>query len=389
MKILSLGLDNSILDKNSALAKRTVEYGALVDKYSVIVPSGADDEVALSEKAKAFGVKSANKIIVLLKIYLQAKKLIKREKINVITVQDQYYLALIGLLLARKFKIGLEAQVHGFEKFFGLRKIIAKYVLPRADAIRVVSGRLKRQLVEEFGVKEEKITVVPIYSGIRNKELGIKDNPAESVATRLCRNTEDRFVFLTVGRLVPVKNIGMQIRAIKNLELRIKNYVSENNPQAENRMSIELWIIGDGPDRKKLEKLCCELRVASCVKFLGWQNDLRKYYEQADAFLLTSNSEGWGLAVIEAASFGLPIIMTDVGCAGEVIVDGESGIIIPVGDQSKLEESMVKLINDLDLRKRLGKNAWQAVNNLFNLENTLKLYKSSWINAIKNAKQNL
>lgn len=379
MKILSLGLDNSILNKHSALAKRTVEYGALVDKYLVIVPSGADDEVALSEKAKAFGVKSANKIIGLLNIYLQAKKLIKRENINVITVQDQYYLGLIGLLLARKFKIGLEIQAHGFEKFFGIRKLIAKFILPRADAVRVVSQRLKKRLISEFGVEAEKITVAPIY--VKTDSRGLKTDSRRNYAVK------DRFVFLTVGRLVPVKNIEMQIRAMKNLELRIKNYDSKNSQQkTENNMRIELWIAGDGPNRDELEKLSCELRVASCMKFLGWRNDPQKYYEQADAFLLTSNSEGWGLAVIEAASFGLPIIMTDVGCAGEVIIDGESGIVIPAGDQSKLDESMVKLINDVELRKKIGEGARQAANNLLNLENTLKLYKSSWTNAEKNAK---
>ena len=62
MKVLSLGLDNSILDKNSSLAKRVVEYGDLVDKYTVIVPSGNGEKIILSEKVKAYGASQGNKI---------------------------------------------------------------------------------------------------------------------------------------------------------------------------------------------------------------------------------------------------------------------------------------------------------------------------------------
>lgn len=358
MKILSLGLDNSVLDKNSALTKRVIKYGDLVDKYAIIVPSDTDNEVIISDKVKAFGIKSVNKIFGLFNIYIQAKKLIKREKFNIITVQDQYYLGLIGFLLARRLKIGLEIQVHGFEKYGGLRKIIAKYVLPRAGAVRVVSERLKKFLVEEFKVKEERITVAPIFVDL-NQNAKIK-NQNDNLK---CKNI-NKFVFLTVGRLVAVKNIEMQIKALANI---IKQH-----------SNIELWIVGDGEEKEKLQGLCYALCVMRYAKFFGWQNDLSKYYEQADAFLLTSNSEGWGMAVIEAASYGLPIIMTDVGCAGEVIIGGESGIVIPAGDQSKLEESMVKLINNAELRKKLGEGARQTANNLLNLENTLKLYKRSW-----------
>lgn len=365
MKILCLGLDNSILDKNSPLAKRVVKYGELVEKYTVVVPSREDKTVDLSERVRAIGINAPKKIIALLKIYKIAKNLLIGKKYDIITVQDQYYLALIGWLLATKYKIGLEIQVHGFEKYYGLRKMIAKYVLPRANAVRVVSERLEKQLVGEFGVKSGRITIVPVYSEIRNpsnsagkQELGIRNY-----------EIKDKFVFLTVGRLVPVKNIEMQIRALANI---IKQYPN-----------IELWVIGSGPEEEKLKVLSFKFQVSGNVKFFGWQDDLDKFYKQADAFLLTSDSEGWGMAVIEAASYGLPIIMTDVGCAGEVIVNGESGMVIPVGDQGKLEESMLKLIEDKELRRKLGENARQAVLTLPNKEETLALYKKSWENALK------
>jgi glycosyltransferase involved in cell wall biosynthesis len=364
MRILNLGLDSSILNKNSALAKRAVEYGALVEKYIIITPAKENKIVQLSDQVVAHGVKSKNKILGLFKIYYLAKKLIIKNNIGVVSVQDQYYLALIGLKLARKFNKGLEIQVHGFEKYGGLRKLIAKYVLPRADSVRVVSQRLKNRLMGEFKVRGEKIMVVPIFVNIKSKVKSQKSKV----------ENKDKFIFLTVGRLVSVKNIGMQIEAmaevIKNLELRIKNY--------------ELWIVGDGEERKILEKLCYELRVASCVKFFGWQDNLDKFYRQADVFLLTSHSEGWPLVILEAANYGLPIIMTDVGSAGELIINNESGIVMPANDEIKLKEAMIDLIENNELRKKLGEGAMQAVSNLPRKEQILELYKKSWELALKN-----
>jgi len=95
------------------------------------------------------------------------------------------------------------------------------------------------------------------------------------------------------------------------------------------------------------------------------------------------------LVVIEAAHYGLPIIMTDVGCAGEVIRNPSissgqgSGIVIPVGDKKALEKTMIKLIEDKELRERLGDNAKKAILKLPNKEETLNLYKKSWKAAIK------
>lgn len=367
VKILSISLDNSVLNKKSALAKRTIEYGNLAGKYTVIALSKESKKIILSEQVSAIGIGARNRIFVLFKIYKIAKRLLSRNNYNIITVQDQYYLALLGWLLAKKFSIGLEIQVHGFEKFYGLRKLIAKFILPRANAIRVVSQRLRKRLLDEFGVKENKIIAAPIYVDTGNLSRCILGE-----ICNLEKEKSDKFVFLTVGRLVSVKNIEMQIKAIANVvkKLKVKS------------KKLELWIIGEGKEKKKLRDLCYALRVMRYAKFLGWQDDLGKFYRQADVFLLTSNYEGWGMAVIEAASYGLPIIMTDVGCAGEVIKDGESGIVIPAGDQKKLEEAMIKLIKDSELRKELGENAKQAVLKLPNKKETLALYKKLWQKAM-------
>lgn len=370
MKILSFGLDNLVLDKSSALARRVVKYGELVEKYASIVPNQKQELTELSDKAKAYGSGGGNKLTRFIKIYILAKKLLREEKYDVITVQDQYYLALIGWLAAKEFKLGLEIQIHGWEKYYGIRKLIAKYILPRADAIRCVSQRLKRQLIGEFSVKEEKITVAPIFSDAVPLLLARPSNSSYSSSRGAERLGSP--IFLTVGRLVKVKNIDLQIKAMAEI---VKKYPK-----------IELWIIGDGPEKKNYELRITNYELQNNIKFFGWQNDLGKYYSQADAFLLTSDSEGWGLAVIEAAGFGLPIIMTEVGLAGEVIKDGESGIIIPAGSKEKLVAAILKIIEDENLRKKLGENAKAAAGRLPTKEQTLELYIRSWRKALINNK---
>src|SRR3989344_2190275 len=358
MKILNISLDKNILDKDSAAAKRMVEYGNLVERYTILVLADRNQEFGLSDKVKVIAIRKSNKFFSLLKLKRRAAEVLNYENYNIITVQDAYFIGLIALKLAKKFHLGLEAQVHGFEKFSGVRKLLAKKVLRNADAVRVVSQRLKRQLIGDFGVAEEKITVVPIYSEHSTRN------------TQHITYTNDKFIFLTVGRLVPVKNVSLQIKATRHI---VKQF-----PQAE------LWIVGDGEQRQALEELCYPLPVTRYVKFFGWQENVEKFYRQADVFLLTSNSEGWGLTVVEAATQGLPIIMTDVGLAGEGIKNNESGIVIPVDDQKELEKGMIKLIADAELRERLGRSAAEAVKQLPSQEETLALYKKSWQTAIDN-----
>ena len=141
---------------------------------------------------------------------------------------------------------------------------------------------------------------------------------------------------------------------------------------------IELWIVGDGPEKSNLKYQISKLKLENNVKLLGWQNNPEEFYSQADAFLLTSNYEGWGMVAVEAANYGLPVIMTDVGCAGELIENEKSGLIVPVNNQIKLEEAMVRIIKDDSLRKKLAEGALSATKKLPSKEETLSLYKQSW-----------
>ena len=163
---------------------------------------------------------------------------------------------------------------------------------------------------------------------------------------------------------MPVKNIGLQIKAMVEI---VKKYPH-----------TELWVVGDGSERQSLEHQIKKYGLDKNIKLIGWQKDLNEYYSKANVFLLTSNSEGWGIVIIEAAGFGLPIIMTDVGCANEVIKNNENGIVIPVGDKNVLVKEMLKMVEDKELNQRLGQEAKKSIKNLPSREETLELYKKIW-----------
>ena len=331
MRALSIGSDQTLLHSTGRLLERLLPLAESAGELAVIVRGSKDETKVLSPHLRVYSV-CGSKPVVFFKILRIGKTLLLRTPFDLITVQDVYFLALIGYLLSRRFKIPLEIQVHGLEKFTGLRKLLAPVLLRRADQIRVVSERLRKLLTTNYSLLTTKIYTLPIYSQT--------EVPMQTIERKAVPHP---FTFLTVGRLVPVKDIGMQIEALAEL--------------AREFPDVRLLIVGEGKEGGKLKLQARSSKLEAKIRFEGRQENPGQYYKDADAFLLTSISEGWGLVVTEAAAYGLPIVMTDVGLAGEFIKDGENGIVIPVGDKRALVMAMKEMITNSAKRTRLGENA--------------------------------
>ncbi len=372
MHVVSLALDPKTLDPESVVAFRNRAYGRLTEHYSIVVPSPATMVVHLSDKTTVYGVGGFHKVVQLISMYRRARALIRAGKCDVITSQDMYFLGLLGLFLARRYHLGLEVQVLGIEKLTPFRKRIALFVLHRAGVVRALSDRLKDRLITEFNVPEKLINVVTIYVDVQKLGLDVrslkgKDTEEFERLTRAFREQYgSRMNFLSVSRLVPIKRIELQLEAIAALKQRF--------PQ------VMLHIVGDGPDEVRIKTLVSNLGLEKEVLFHGYQTGyaLGMFYIECDCFLLTSDYEGWGMVIIEAATAGLPIIMTDVGCAREFIRDEKSGLVIPPQDGQALIGAMERVITDPELRQKLSVGAIQALAQLPSFDTILMRYKENW-----------
>jgi glycosyltransferase involved in cell wall biosynthesis len=145
------------------------------------------------------------------------------------------------------------------------------------------------------------------------------------------------FVIGTVARLAPVKNHVMVLRALQRLE-----------------EDVHLVLIGAGPSRRELEELARQLHLDRRVHFTGELLEAENLHQFFDLSVLCSRSEGFPNAIIEALAVGCPVVATPVGGVPEVIVDRETGLLVPVDQDDALAASVQELRRDTALRRRLS-----------------------------------
>jgi glycosyltransferase involved in cell wall biosynthesis len=143
---------------------------------------------------------------------------------------------------------------------------------------------------------------------------------------------------MSVGRLKEPKDFVGLVRALGRLE----------------RGSFRAQIVGDGPDRGAVEAELARLGLHGSVELAGTVEDVAERLAAADVFVLSSYSEGMPMSVLEAMAAGLPVVATAVGGLPELVVDGETGLLVPPGRQEELAAALRRVVDDEELRRRLG-----------------------------------
>lgn len=169
------------------------------------------------------------------------------------------------------------------------------------------------------------------------------------------------FIFITVSRIEPIKNINGIISAFTRLD---------------NTLNCELWIVGDGSELEKLKNQVNETGFSNKVKFLGYEKNPINVLAQADCFILNSFSEGFSNSLVEAMFAKLVCISTKVGAACEIIKDGKTGFLIEPDNITDLHKKMeeVKKLSIFE-RNKIGNLACEFVISEFNLKNHLLILK--------------
>ncbi|MEK7109358.1 MAG: glycosyltransferase [Patescibacteria group bacterium] len=298
MRVLVLSIDPNTFVEGSAVARRFRLQAATVERLDVLVPHGPGALVQLAGNAAARGF-GLGKVGGFFRTLAAGWRI---ERPDVVSVQDPFLLGLLGWIIARMRGAQFHVQVHtdifhpGFVSNTPANRplvLLARFILGRADAVRVVSERLRQSLLTR-GVRAP-IGVLPVFV----------DAPAIEKAVPLNRRQKyPRFekLLLVASRLEQEKNVADAIRAMPEI-LRAHKEAG-------------LVILGDGSQRQALEQLAAKLGVEDHVVFEGAQNPF-SYYKVADAVLVTSHFEGYGMVIVEALLAGCPVVSYDVGVAAE------------------------------------------------------------------------
>lgn len=359
MSLLMISTDRGLLDPNSRVSERFRQYATIFEKLDVIVfATGAHETVQLTPNVTIYPTNSSDRF----RYFADAKRLSRQFAPTIVSAQDPFLTGYTAYKIAQIHDAFLHVQVHTdiFSTAFKQHSLknfffvwLAKRIIPKADAVRVVSERIARSL-DRLHLKAKPV-VLPIQVTLPNAVEPFSFPYAQTI--------------VTVSRLEPEKNVGLTIDAFA--------IVRKTHPD------VGLVIVGDGSQRKELERKVAFLGLADAVQFMGGQVDVFSAYAGADIYMQTSAYEGYGMALIEAALSGLPVVTTDVGVVGEVLVDGGSCLVAqqrPVDVAAKL----AILLDEEDLRTQIAGRAQEmAQKHVREYSDYLERYKDAFTVKVK------
>lgn len=225
--------------------------------------------------------------------------------------------------------------------FHHLRKMVGtKRLAVGCNSTICVSNAIRDRFVKEYGFPSNKI--VTIHNGVSLPDYDRSSFTRETVRTNLNIEPQD-FLLVCVAKLTPQKRVDVLLRAIETL--------------ATASVRCKCVIVGDGPLKAQLDEQVRASQILDRVIFAGFQSDVDPFLRAADAFVLTSDFEGFPLSILEAMACGLPCIVTDVGGNAEAITNAVHGFVVAPNSSNAVAEAIKSLIEDRNRRARMSKMA--------------------------------
>jgi glycosyltransferase involved in cell wall biosynthesis len=209
------------------------------------------------------------------------------------------------------------------------------------------------------GVNPRRIKV--INNGINLSSLTCDERALDDVRKKLNLPAGGKVVGM-IARMFPIKRHDIFLRAAAIINHEIP--------------STKFALLGDGPLRNTIEHQSEELNLTSRVIFFGEQQDIVPYVSSFDIVALSSDSEGLSLSLCEAMALGKPIVATDAGGNRELVEDGKTGFIVPLGDFEGLAKAIIHLLRDPDMAQAMGQRAREKITTQFSTHNMVCQYQS-------------
>ena len=269
--------------------------------------------------------------------------------------------AFLAKELVNKHKVKIVTTLHGTDiTLIGNSpsyKPVVKFAIEKSDCVTVVSNWLKDVTQKEFGLTGTCLQVVYNFLNIndfsRCKSCGLCNR--EKYAGH------DEKIITHISNFRPVKRIEDVISAFAKISKEIKS---------------KLFLIGEGPEINKAYGLVKELNIHDKVLFLGQQRHVEDYLAISDLLLFPSKNESFGMAALEAMSYGIPVVGSKSGGLCEVVDDGKTGFLVPLGDVDALAQKSVEILSNPKLADKFARASIKRVYDNFRSDLIIPQYEA-------------
>jgi len=373
LKILTINLDYTLAMNKPAFGdaqERNIAYGEYVDKIISITHSPRRLKLRhkkLSETVEVFPTSSIHPVFFLFDALKIARRIFKEHQIDLVLSQDPFITGLVAYLIKIRYRCAFLIHFHGDfwqnkywlnEKWYNpILLSLSKFLVKRANGIKVVSSGIKDKLVEA-GIDKSKIRIIPTPVDLEKFE----NHDRVKVRGFRKKHHENRKTIINVGRQDPSKDYKTLFKAI--------------NLVYEKYRKISFWQVG--ANIRLSDKI--KFNENSVLTFTGKikQKELVNYYHASDIYVSSSCHESFGKVLIEAMACGLPIVATTTTGSKEIIKNGINGFLVPIGDSQALARKILYLLNNPDKAKEMGRVGKEIVREKFNQEKIIKKIIKFW-----------
>ena len=321
LRVVIVSRDGTVADAASRTAARMRAYGERVDHLRIVSLAKQDAaSVELSPRVHA-DVVDVRGYPLPWRLVRQVREAIAAEQATLVVAQDPFEAGLVAAAAAHAEQIPLVVEEHGgvyLSEHWSQEALKHKLLFPlglrvlkRAAGIRAVSVKIEDDLRRRLPKAE--ITRIPVYT-----------------EPRTCHSSAPPHMFGYVGRFVPQKNLFGLLEAFA--------IVAKMLPQAK------LLLVGAGPLENALKARAFVLGISERLEWVAHTESVDRVYERIGTLALSSWYEGWARVVPEAMSCGIPVVMTDVGCANELLRNGVEGYVVPIGNDAVLAKAMIDIV---------------------------------------------
>jgi len=243
---------------------------------------------------------------------------------------------------------------------------VAEFSINESDGVTTVSNQLKKQTQETFDVKTD-IKVIYNFIDFKRFRKTDKDHFKKAIAP------DGEKIMVHVSNFRKVKRVEDVIHVFGRVQ---------------KKLPVKLMLIGDGPERQKMEELCRQIGLCSEIRFLGKQDAVEELLAVADLFVLPSANESFGLAALEAMACEVPVVSTNIGGLPEVNIQGKTGYLCDVGDVDDMAKKAISILEDSDTHQKFRQAAFEHAKT-FDIENILPIYEQYYKEIVEKVKSSL